>query len=89
MKRLFSNMLNLQDVRIEQQKQLANIRIQSEAFIKDKITKADDANRLLKLAQEAKSLRIALEKCQIIYLNIYPSQKEIFLSLPIHKTRGL
>ncbi len=48
------------DIRLVQKEQLANIRTQSDVFIKDKIAKADDANRLLKLALDAKSLQMAL-----------------------------
>ncbi len=47
-------------IRTDQKSQLGEIRTQFSAFLDDKITKADDANRLLKWFGDAKALRVAL-----------------------------
>ncbi|MBF0449982.1 MAG: methyl-accepting chemotaxis protein [Candidatus Magnetomorum sp.] len=52
----------VENIRKNQKQQLDNIWKQSNEFIADKLYKSDDANRLFKMALEAKVLRVSLMK---------------------------
>ncbi|MCP4118098.1 MAG: chemotaxis protein [Desulfobacteraceae bacterium] len=51
---------NTEAIRADQKNQLVTAREKSAVLIEDKLTKADDANRLIKLVMDAKALRISL-----------------------------
>lgn len=50
----------IEEIRRDQKSQLAEVRKQTDERVNDKLTKADDANRLIKYVLEAKSFRIML-----------------------------